>query len=564
MIIQRQKLANRITMRKFKTAEASEGGAFIAQSNKRGKSSENTEQGAVKSPGMESALAPTPDDVLLDRLNNVKRLYELVADRFYKGGDLYGPYPESKPVHTTYETVYGDGAVKPTKADVELFIKKVDKVDGNSLNLEYPDEDRVNKLRAFFALHGADIVETLQSTAHEYMDMYDLSVLDKKITADHNSITINMRSKQVTDVDIQNFNTLQNEMKDFKKVYEESQHPKVKTTYKSQYDFCVNQINTAAATLSKLEELKGKYSKKLAADVTNSALPQESQALQSPEIGISTYHYIPKGSKSGSENEDNQRSLKNKGMYSESTETYSIYKKGKGDTHEVAMNDAKQGFLGDCYLISSIASVAMANPDYIKKLISYDEKKATVTVTLHILDHGVRKPKPIEVDFYFPMATEPSSFDANATVEKEAFARRGDNELWVMLIEKAYAKELGGYANIEGGDPSEALSVLTGQNTVDTDMEKMTTDEMLLNELTAVLTNTDPAIRNKAVIAGTKSVVTNNKLESDHAYSVIKADKNGVEIRNPHFNAEKDGLLTISLKDFRDNFTSFKVSEVPK
>lgn len=45
------------------------------------------------------------------------------------------------------------------------------------------------------------------------------------------------------------------------------------------------------------------------------------------------------------------------------------------------------------------------------------------------------------------------------------FSKSRDNSIWVLLLEKAYAKLHGGYKYLTGGIPSEALQDLTGSPT---------------------------------------------------------------------------------------------------
>lgn len=58
----------------------------------------------------------------------------------------------------------------------------------------------------------------------------------------------------------------------------------------------------------------------------------------------------------------------------------------------------------------------------------------------------------ITVDDYFPC------FPNGGPI----FSKGHGNELWVLLLEKAYAKIHGGYRNIVGGQPYEAMMDLTG------------------------------------------------------------------------------------------------------
>jgi hypothetical protein len=66
------------------------------------------------------------------------------------------------------------------------------------------------------------------------------------------------------------------------------------------------------------------------------------------------------------------------------------------------------------------------------------------------------------LDEYFPI---------NIVSGKPAFNSTFSKALWVMLLEKAYAKVHGGYYNIHSGLSREALRDLTGAPTYNIDLE---------------------------------------------------------------------------------------------
>ena len=49
----------------------------------------------------------------------------------------------------------------------------------------------------------------------------------------------------------------------------------------------------------------------------------------------------------------------------------------------------------------------------------------------------------------------------NKVDEENIFSKTNKNEIWTMIIEKAWAKVKGGYAQSEGGDPSEVIYAFT-------------------------------------------------------------------------------------------------------
>ena len=68
--------------------------------------------------------------------------------------------------------------------------------------------------------------------------------------------------------------------------------------------------------------------------------------------------------------------------------------------------------------------------------------------------------KVIVVDDYFPY----NESSKNWAMSKSS----SESEIWVMLLEKAWAKIFGSYMRIEGGTTGEALPVLCGAPTVTT------------------------------------------------------------------------------------------------
>ena len=63
------------------------------------------------------------------------------------------------------------------------------------------------------------------------------------------------------------------------------------------------------------------------------------------------------------------------------------------------------------------------------------------------------EPREVVVDDRFP-------FDKFK--EQWAFSRTTQNELWVLVLEKVWAKIYGSYQRIEAGDTAESLNALTG------------------------------------------------------------------------------------------------------
>ena len=216
--------------------------------------------------------------------------------------------------------------------------------------------------------------------------------------------------------------------------------------------------------------------------------------------------------------------------------------KGKFDVcgMNVTPNDVKQGYLGDCYFISAIASLA-EYPERVRKLIiSKDRPNSVGAHCVSLCITGLWEDIVLDDTFPYDPATD-----------TPAFSKSRSNDLWIMLLEKAWAKVHGGYLNIESGYITEAFNALTGAP-VHTYFIERGKDEELWQVLQA-------ADQKRYIIAaatadinkrGTDDADSSTGLSGSHAYSVLSVhqiqDDYGqtqrlVKLRNPWGKGEWNG-----------------------
>lgn len=141
-----------------------------------------------------------------------------------------------------------------------------------------------------------------------------------------------------------------------------------------------------------------------------------------------------------------------------------LFVKGGGDPHEVDISDVRQGDVGDCYFLAVLAAIARLRPEFIKGMVK-DNGDGTYTVTFHTHQglsglFGSRSNQSVTVDGTF--WTDGSG---NPTYAKKGDTSAGGNpELWVMVIEKAWAQLNGGYGNITGSKLGGEQGAVTGKD----------------------------------------------------------------------------------------------------
>lgn len=206
----------------------------------------------------------------------------------------------------------------------------------------------------------------------------------------------------------------------------------------------------------------------------------------------------------------------------------------------------KQGQIGDCYLVSALASVAEQNPQQIKDMIK-DNNDGTYTVT-------------------FPGAPdEPITVNAPTDAELAQFAEGTKHGVWPSVIEKAYGKYKDDSKTVaqdgipHGGALTTGLGIMTDKDT-DSDVLSLTATDTTREKLISAMQD------HRAVTAGTFPSLMDDPtaIPERHAYSVLDFDPQSdmVTIRNPWGTGEptdehhavkdgvNDGIFQMTLEEF--------------
>ena len=216
------------------------------------------------------------------------------------------------------------------------------------------------------------------------------------------------------------------------------------------------------------------------------------------------------------------------------TQNYQVFVEG------TSADDIIQGSIGDCYFLSAIGSLCRF-PKLINRLFYTKGKTNEHEYGIYIFINGLWE--LVLIDDYFPYS--------GSYFKQFAFGSSRGNELWLSLLEKAWAKINGCYAKIGcGGTPNEVFDVLTEA----------------YSEYYVVSANNKDALWNKmldskskgyVMTAGTSADVHNLPIEEKglspgHAYTVMDLlEINGekvMRLRNPWGNGEYTGDWSDSSK----------------
>lgn len=209
---------------------------------------------------------------------------------------------------------------------------------------------------------------------------------------------------------------------------------------------------------------------------------------------------------------------------------------------KIEVDDIKQGALGNCYFLSALAA-----------LCEFPELIYQIFVTKEVSPYGYYEVvlfidgewQVVIVDDFFPVIKGTKEFK---------FSKPNGNELWVVLLEKAWAKINSGYSNIIAGWPKDPFIALTGF------ASKMVLHSLYIDnktdELWKLLQQADKNDNIMCVSTNDDINIDSMGLVRNHAYTLIAAKEfknlKLVQIRNPWGFKEWNGRFSDTSKDWTD------------
>ena len=196
-------------------------------------------------------------------------------------------------------------------------------------------------------------------------------------------------------------------------------------------------------------------------------------------------------------------------------------------------NSIIQGSIGDCYFLSIISSLTKY-PSLIYQLFN----------SLFIPQNGSYEIK-MKVNNKLQIITLDDFFPYNTKTNMPLFCKPFKNEIWVMLLEKAWSKIKGSYLNIDNGSPHDVLDFLLLN--IDKEKNPLYKSYLLNNEnkyqIWEKIVNQFENKKNMIMICLSKDKISNKKKLNNFYYSIV--EKHYYNIIEIYKNNDKEKILKL-------------------
>ncbi|MBT9560933.1 MAG: hypothetical protein IV100_33215, partial [Myxococcales bacterium] len=222
------------------------------------------------------------------------------------------------------------------------------------------------------------------------------------------------------------------------------------------------------------------------------------------------------------------------------------------------LNQVRQGYIADCYLVASLGAIARTRPDILEQNI-VDHQDGTATVTMYTVGRNVVTPgTPGARKSEIRVSTAlPSVNKATPT-----YASSSEGALWPSIYEKAYAIHMAGgkYQGLNtGGHAGNAMETLTGSRSTGF-TTKSRSDDQLVSDLRLALSQDKPVVAGSLSKDDAKADPQLNQLATDrtvfpwHAYVVESVTDDGrINLYNPWGKRHPQPLTPAEFKRLYNN-----------
>jgi hypothetical protein len=228
------------------------------------------------------------------------------------------------------------------------------------------------------------------------------------------------------------------------------------------------------------------------------------------------------------------------------------------DASGVDPSDIRQGFIGDCFFLSPLMATARINPRRIANMVRGpigESPSGGDTYEVKLYDN----------DGHLVTHHVDDRFVSNADGTPR-YAQYGDlsakgPELWVMLMEKAWAAQRGGFNNMDFGMANDGLKAVTGKDSTWHHIAAESADTILntiwqaVQDGKPVIPITPGPITTPALTWAATNGIT---LIPSHAYNVESANRSDreIDVANPH---GRNHLRSLGIGNFRMIFDWYLV-----
>jgi hypothetical protein len=200
--------------------------------------------------------------------------------------------------------------------------------------------------------------------------------------------------------------------------------------------------------------------------------------------------------------------------------------------NDIHPNDINQGSLGNCYFLAVLSTMA-ERPESVKAVFYTKEVNSAGIYLVYFYLNGIKQ--PVIVDDFIPV-----------NGNQPAFSSTREDEIWAMLMEKAWAKIQGTYARTVGGLPADAGIHTMGVPGVSIWHDNLNDTEKLWRKIK------EADVKQYNLMAGTRGQGEENNgmgIYGGHAYSLISCHEvetaeglvRLVKLRNPWGSGEWKG-----------------------